>query len=181
MTTIATNKTGANSFSGLISIAGAVSGAASAVQAIASSGTDMHQAVFGGGGILLALGSVIAKLKHDQGIHIATIQQAGSDIAAQLPQIKVDLARTIDFIEHDVPGAHDVVTALQNGASALAARLSAVEAKAVPTITDIESTVRTVLTSILGATAQGAVATAPGIAPIQATTTETPVVVPATA
>jgi len=58
----------------------------------------------GGGGALLSLGSTIAKLAHDKGLHIATIHAAGSDIAAALPKLRQDLAIVQGFVEQDWPG-----------------------------------------------------------------------------
>jgi hypothetical protein len=123
--------TGIFSASGAMWLLTTASGILSALNGLLQKGTPMHTAVYGGGGILLALVVTVAKLFHDKGIHIATIQQAGSDIAAQLPQISSDITKTASFIAHDAPA---LITAITDQD----ARIAQLE-KNLPSLTAIES------------------------------------------
>lgn len=136
------SNTGIKSASGILTITGIVGGVVSAVEGAVTSGTPEHAAIYGGGGLLVGLVSVVAKLFHDKGIHIATIEQAGSDIAAQLPQLRTDLSKTVGFIENDVPGMKSLI-------DSLGSRVSALEAKTAPDLSGIETVVRKVLAEVV--------------------------------
>ena len=117
-------------------------GVASAVEGIVTPGTPAHTATYGGVGALVALVSSIAKLMHDKGLHVATIQAAGSDIAAELPSLRTDIAKTVAFAETDLP-------VLKPAIDSVTSRVSALEAKVIPDASTIEGIVRNVLTSVL--------------------------------
>ena len=121
-------------------------GVASAVEGIVTPGTAAHTATYGGVGALVALASTIAKLFHDKGLHVATIQTAGSDIAAQLPQLQHDAAIATAFVEQDVPG-------LKARMDALEAKAASVVAPLAPDRAAIETVVRSVLAGVAPAPA----------------------------
>ena len=77
-------------------------------------------------------------------LHVATIEQAGSDIAAQLPQLKADLSKTVSFVETDLPG-------LKAQLAAVDAKVAAVVAPVAPDAAAIEKVVRSVLAGLLPA------------------------------
>lgn len=103
MTARTTPTTGPGSTSFQLHLVALLISVASAVEAILQPGTSVHTAVFGGGGILLALGSTIAKLMHDKGIHMATIQAAYADVLRNLPQIEKDIQSVGDFLVNQWP------------------------------------------------------------------------------
>ena len=138
--------TGLQSPSGALTITGIVAVALSAVEGILTPGTSVHTAVYGGGGLIVGLVSVIGKLVHDKGIHVATIQQAGSDIAADVPELKLNLDKVLSFAESDFPGLKDRIDALEVKASSIVAPLA-------PDATAIETVVRQVLAGIAPAPA----------------------------
>jgi hypothetical protein len=140
-TPVTIKSTGPSSTSFQVWAATFVPGILSAIQALINPTSPTHQAIFGGGGILLALGSTIMKLIHDQGLNKATLSTAGSDIAAALPTIRKDLSIATSFVEEDLPGVKGDITSL-------AARLTTLENK-VPDLPNIESTIRQVLSEIL--------------------------------
>ena len=140
-TPVTIKSTGPSSTSFQVWAATFVPGILSAIQALINPTSPTHQAIFGGGGILLALGSTIMKLIHDQGLNKATLSTAGSDIAAALPTIRKDLSIATSFVEEDLPGVKGDLTTL-------AARLTTLENK-VPDLPNIESTIRQVLSEIL--------------------------------
>jgi hypothetical protein len=143
MTTPVTIKsTGPSSTSFQVWAATFLPGILSAIQTLIDPTSPTHQAVFGGGGLLLALGSTVFKLLHDQSLNKATLSTAGSDISQALPGLRLDLSKSISFIENDVP-------ALKGVLDGLGTRVAALEAKAGPALPDIEAVVRQVLTEIL--------------------------------
>ena len=146
MATPTPTTTGPGSTSFAVWLVTFLGGVASAVEGIVTPGTPAHTATYGGVGALVALVSSIAKLLHDKGIHVATIQAAGSDIAAQLPQLKSDLATTVSFVENDIP-------ALKGTVDGLTSRVSAVENKALPAATTDVAAVTSIVHSILGSLA----------------------------
>ena len=146
MATPTPTTTGPGSTSFAVWLVTFLGGVASAVEGIVTPGTAAHTATYGGVGALVALVSSIAKLLHDKGIHVATIQAAGSDIAAQLPQLKSDLATTTSFAENDIP-------ALKGTIDGLTSRVSAVENKALPVATTDVAAVTSIVHSILGSLA----------------------------
>ena len=146
--------TGPGSTSFAVWLATFLPGLAAAITAVVQNGSTEHSAVVGLGGAGLALVSSITKLLHDKGLHVATIQAAGSDIAAQLPQLKADLSKTVSFVETDLPGVKGVIDDVTK-------RVSALEAK-VPDLGAIEATVRSVISDAF----QGHVPAAPVAAPV---------------
>lgn len=149
MSTPVPTTTGPGSTSFAVWITSLIAGIASAIEGVVTPGSTAHTAVYGGGGIIIALGGTITKLLHDKGLHIATIQAAGADIADQLPQLKTDLATAIDFVEQDVPALKGAVNNVQS-------RMSAVEGKAeaavasIPGEPQLEAAARSALTKLLG-------------------------------
>lgn len=149
--------TGTSSTSFRIWLATFVPGLASAVTAITQGGSTSHQAIFGLGGGVLSLVSTLGKLFHDHGLNKASLAAAGSDIAAQLPQLKADLSKSVSFVEQDLPGVRSVIDSVTS-------RVTALEAK-VPDLAGIEATVRNVVQSIFTATQQAAPAPTPPLPP----------------
>lgn len=137
--------TGVTSTSFRIWLATFIPSVAAAVTAFVQNSGGSKSAVLGGAGIVSALFSTLGKLFHDHGVSIASIQQAGSDIAAQLPELKHDASIAAGFVEQEIPGLHSAITDLTT-------RLTAQEQKvitAVPDAAAIESAVRTVLAGIV--------------------------------
>ena len=134
--------TGPGSTSFAVWLATFLPGLASGVTALLQHGTPTHTAVFGIGGGVMALVSTLGKLFHDKGLHVATIQAAGSDIAAELPSLRTDIAKTVAFAETDLP-------VLKPAIDSVTSRVSALEAKVIPDASTIEGIVRNVLTSVL--------------------------------
>jgi hypothetical protein len=133
--------TGPGSTSFFVWVVTFLGGVASAVEGVVTSGTAAHTAVYGGAGVLLALGGTLGKLFHDKGLHVATITAAGSDIAAQLPQLKTDIATAVGFAEKDVPELQGVI-------KEITPRVAALEAKIGPDVAAIEVVVRSILAGI---------------------------------
>lgn len=141
-------------------------GVASAIEGIVTPGTPAHTATYGAVGGIVALFATIAKLFHDKGLHVATIQAAGSDIATQLGPngaVRADLTSAIQFIESDVPAIHGFI-------SDLMARVEAVEQKAAPIVTTDVEAVKGIVHSIL----TGIAAPAPVPPVTNVVTTEVP-------
>jgi hypothetical protein len=138
---MATKPTGPSSTSFQVWLATFLPGLASAISAILQNGTAAHQAVFGLGGGAVMLGSTIFKLIHDQGLNKATLATAGSDLVKALPDLRLDLSKSVSFIENDVPAFKDLVDGVDG-------RLKALEAKA-PELPAIETMVRSVLSELL--------------------------------
>jgi hypothetical protein len=134
--------TGTSSVSFRVWLATFLPGLGTAVAGFAQNTNGVRSAAMGGIGLAVSLVSTIFKLLHDKGLHIATIQAAGSDIAAQLPQLRADLSKTVSFIEQDVPGVQSLL-------SSLGSRVGTVEARIIPDAKAIEGIVRSVLTSVL--------------------------------
>ena len=133
--------TGVKSTSFQVWLATFVPGVAAAVQAIVTNGTTAHQAIFGLGGGGLALISTLGKLFHDNGLNKASLATAGSDVAAELPTLKSDLAKAVSSVETDIP-------AVKTAVDAVTSRVTALETK-VPDLAGIEQTVRTVLAQVV--------------------------------
>src|ERR1019366_1377938 len=81
-------------------------------------------------------------------------QAAGSDIAAQLPALKGDLATTVDLAENQIPQLHGVI-------SDLTTRVVAVENKVVPAATTDVAAVTGIVRSVLSGLAPVPVVTPP--------------------
>lgn len=138
-------KTGITSTSFRVWLATFIPGLLSAIAAILQNGTAAHQAVFGLGGGAVMLFSTLGKLFHDQGLNKATLATAGSDLEKALPALRLELSKSVSFIENDLPGAKAFLDGVDG-------RLKALEAKADLNSTDlpaIESIVRKVLSEIL--------------------------------
>jgi hypothetical protein len=146
MTTPATIKsTGPSSTSFQVWAATFIPGVLAAIQALVDPTSPTHQAVFGGGGLLLALVSTVFKLIHDQGLNKATLSTAGSDLAQALPAIRKDLSVAVSFAENDLPGVKSLLGGLDGRVAALESKVVA----NVPDISSIETVVRQVLTELL--------------------------------
>lgn len=130
--------TGLQTPSGALTITGIVAGVLSAVEGVLTPGTTAHTAVYGGGGIIVGLGSVLGKLFHDKGIHVATIQQAGSDISASLPELQHDASIAASLVD-EIPGLHGKIADLE-------AKVAAVN---MPSDQALEAAVRRVLASVV--------------------------------
>lgn len=101
--------TGPKSTSFKLTLAGIVSGLGTLITGLvqnpdalkngASAVTDVRTAV----GSLLVVGSVAAKLFHDNGFNKATIAAAGTDLMKELPSIKSDLGKAAGLVESDFP------------------------------------------------------------------------------
>lgn len=142
MATVPTTKsTGITSTSFRVAAAGFISGLGilitGYVQNTNGEATTAHSLIGG----VLALGSVVFKLIHDQGLNKATILAAGSDLGAALPSLRADLSKAVSFVESDLPGVKTVI-------DGLGSRVTTLESK-VPDLSGIESIVRSVLTDIL--------------------------------
>jgi hypothetical protein len=115
-------------------------------------------------GGIITLGSILGKLFHDHGFNKATIMTAGSDLARALPEIRHDLAKTVGFVENDIPQINTLVASFDN-------RLKSIETSATNTVgvspADIESAIRRVFGTAPAATTTTVTATPP-------TTTTTP-------
>lgn len=61
---------------------------------------------------------------HDLALNNATIANAGSDLATQLPQLRADLAKTVGFVETDFPAAKSQIEALKSRAEAVEAAVA---------------------------------------------------------
>ncbi|MEM0142418.1 MAG: hypothetical protein QXL94_00490 [Candidatus Parvarchaeum sp.] len=94
-------------------------GVASFIQSILSNGSSVHTAVFGGGGLLISMFATVAKLFHDRGIHMSTIQAAGEDVLKEWDPLKNDIATVISFAENDVPGVKTIVNDVKTRIDAL--------------------------------------------------------------
>jgi hypothetical protein len=134
--------TGPSSTSFQVWLATFLPGILSAIQTLIDPTSPTHQAVFGGGGLLLALGSTVFKLLHDQSLNRATLSTVGSDISQALPAIRKDLSVAVSFVEEDLPGVKGDIAAVQG-------KIAALEAKYVPDAAGIEQTIRTVLAELL--------------------------------
>lgn len=122
--------TGLKSFSGIFATTGLVGGVLSALEAVLTPGTSVHTAVYGGGGIIAALVSILGKLFHDKGIHVATIQQGVKDIAQVEPAVSADLSTLRNFIETDWPASKALI-------QEATARVSALEASAAKVVAPV--------------------------------------------
>ena len=143
--------TGTSSTSFRIWLATFIPSVAATVTAFTQNSGGSKSAVLGGAGILSALFSTLGKLFHDHGVSIASIQQAGTDVAAQLPQLKLDASKTAAFIENDVP-------ALKGTIDALTARVAAAEAHVASVVAPDSAAVESVVRKVLGQLAPPALA-----------------------
>lgn len=146
--------TGTSSTSFRIWLATFIPGVAATVTAFVQNSGGSKTTILGGAGAIAALFSTLGKLFHDGKLNTATLAAAGSDISAQLPQIKADISKTVSFVENDLPGVKGVIDDVTK-------RVSALEAK-VPDLGAIENTVRSVISDIFG----GHVPAAPVVAPV---------------
>lgn len=147
MATPTPSTTGPGSTSFAVWIATFVAGLGSAAEGVLTHGTSAHTAVYGAGGVLLTLGSTLGKLVHDKGLHVATIAAAGSDIAAQLPQLKTDIATAVDFAENKVPGVETALDSVKTRVVALENKVAPAASTDVAAVTSI---VHQVLAAALG-------------------------------
>ena len=102
----------------------------------------VHLAVFGGGGLIVAAASTVAKLFHDKGIHIATIEQAGAELVKELPLLKADLSVFVTWLSTQFPELSTHITSLED-------RLATEEQKVITAIPD-HAAIATVVREILG-------------------------------
>lgn len=136
--------TGPKSTSFQVWAAGALPGLATLAHGLFTGGSlsqRISQIVAGSG--LTGVSSAF-KLLHDSGVHQATISQAGSDIAKDIPELKFNIDKVLGFAEADFPG-------LQGGLSSLEARITAQEQKVVTAVPDaaaVEAVVRRVLAGL---------------------------------
>lgn len=138
--TSVTPTTGPGSTSFLVWLSTFVPGLLGAVDAAVTKGTPTHTAVLGLGGAVLALGSSIGKLLHDRGLHIATIQAAGSDVAQALPGLTADLTQVRSFVEQEWPTSKGVIDEVTRGLGELRSK--------VESFPDVEELVRAVTTAL---------------------------------
>lgn len=152
-----TPSTGLGSTSFTVWLSTFIPGLLSLIDAVAQNSSPTHLAVAGAVGAVLTVGSTIAKLLHDKGIHVATIAAAGSDVAAALPGLRVDLQAVEHFIELDWPASKavidDVAGKIASVGKDVEDRVKAVEAKIAtsPTIEDVRGVVHSVLVSFASA------------------------------
>jgi hypothetical protein len=120
-----TPRTGPGSVSFAVHAVAFLSGLVGAASAFLVHGSDVQTAVVGGGGVLLSTLSTVSKLLHDRGIHVATIQAAGADIAGVLPQVRKDLAAVQGFVETEWPGVQPYFVDVANKMRELEAKVNA--------------------------------------------------------
>jgi len=118
--------TGPRSTSFVVHAVSFLTGLVGAASTFLVHGSAIQTQVRGFGGGALMLGSTIAKLIHDRGVHIATIQQAGADIGAALPQLRQDLGGVQAFVEQEWPGAKTLLAALDGRIHELEGKVAAV-------------------------------------------------------
>lgn len=135
--------TGVTSTSFRVWLATFLPGLAAALQAILTDGTPTHQAVFGLGGGAVALFSTLGKLLHDQGLNKASLLAGANDITAALPELRLNLSKSVSFIENDVPTLTTVISDLQGKVKALEGTATGADLVA------IEGVVRKVLAELL--------------------------------
>jgi len=109
-----------------VHVVGIVAGLGMVVAAFAQNLDNSKTAVSAGAGTVLALGSIVAKLFHDKGVNVATIQNAGSDFAAALPSLTSDLTSVKTFIENEWPASKAVLTEATGKVGALETRVAAI-------------------------------------------------------
>lgn len=142
-----TPATGPSSTSFQVFLAGALPGLITLFHGLIAGGQTPSQkiaSILGGSG-LTGIAAAF-KLLHDHGIHVATIQQAGSDIAADIPQLKHDSSIAAAFAEQDFPAFSQRLDALEVKAASIVAPLA-------PDAAAIETVVRQVLAGIAPAPA----------------------------
>lgn len=133
--------TGPQSTSFKVAATGVISGLGMIVTQYVQNTGGAHSNVNSAVGGVLALGSILGKLYHDNGLNKASITAGATDIEKAAPGIKDAAAKVLGFVETDVPEVKSLITAAE-------AHITAVEAK-IPDLATIESTVRTVLGSVL--------------------------------
>jgi hypothetical protein len=153
--------TGTSSTSFRIWLATFVPSVAAAVAGFLQNTNGEKSSVLGGAGIIAALVSTVSKLAHDQGLNKATLLAAGSDITAQLPQLKLDASKTVSFIESDLPALKGIISDLASRVTTAEAHVTSLVA---PDITVIESAVRKVLGELAPAPVTAPVVEAPPVA-----------------
>lgn len=95
-------------------------GILSAVNAVITDPTNkVHMAVFGAGGLVTIVGSIIAGLSHSKAVNVATITSAGSQFAAKLPQIEADLSTVSSFVQQEWPATKTAIAQVQNRVGAV--------------------------------------------------------------
>ena len=130
------------SFGGVIAGVGTlISGIIQNPQGITNAQSAVQSSKVWIGGIVTAV-SIAAKLIHDHGFNKATIEQAGSEFAQELPQIRLELAKTVGFVENDLPQLRPLIAGADERITALETK---VEAATGVTATEIEAIVRKVL------------------------------------
>ena len=137
--------TGTSSTSFRIWLATFIPALAAAVQAIVTNGTPTHQAVFGLGGGAVALFATLGKLLHDGSLNAATLKAGASDISEALPSLRLDLSKSVSFIENDVPAFKTLISGVDGRIAALETKVAA----SVPELPAIEAMVRSVLAELL--------------------------------
>lgn len=133
--------TGPKSNSFKVAAAGFISGAGLVITDYVQNTNGAHASVNTAVGGAVALGSILGKLFHDSGFNKASIIAGAGDIEKAAPGIKDAAAKVLGFVETDIPEVKTLVTAAE-------AHIAAVEAK-IPDAATIESTIRTVLSTVL--------------------------------
>lgn len=133
--------TGPKSTSFKVAATGVISGLGMIITQYVQNTGGAHSNVNSAVGGVLALGSILGKLIHDQGFNKASIIAGAGDIEKAAPGIKDAAAKVLGFVENDIPEVKNLVTAAES-------HIAAVEAK-IPDAATIESTIRTVLSTVL--------------------------------
>ena len=122
-------------------------GVASVLVGILQHGGTAHTAVYGGGGLVLATFSTIAYLFHEKGVTVASIHQAGSDLASSLPALRADLQKTTAFIEGEWPTAKTIINDTSTRVNGLVDKVTALP-DASKILSDVAALANTVSTPV---------------------------------
>lgn len=181
-----TPSTGLSATSTKVTLAAFLPGLAAIIASLAQNGSTLHSAITGVVGGVLMLGSVLGKLFHDRGIHVATITAAGSDVAKALPGLRTDLQSVENFVELEWPStkaafsefsglAHKAASTAEAARTAAETATNAVKNQIIPEAkTDVEA-VRKILAEELNRVFS---AVLPGEAAHAAAPVAPPVVIP---
>lgn len=116
------------------------------------------------GGAIVAICAAF-KLIHDHGLNKATLAAAGQDIDAKLPELRTGIAKTLDFIETEVPGIRNLVNDVNTRVSSVESTVATTAAK-IPDEAALLAAAKQSLADLIASRQPAAPAPAPVVEPV---------------